>query len=220
MGKSSVTKENLFQAAMKLFAKDGFESTTMRAIAGQAGVAAGAGYYYFASKENYVQEYYQRSHEEHLKSLGDFLTTEKSFEKRLHRVVKSKIELAEPYKDMARALFRVAADPSSELSPFSADSRELRLESLHLFEEVVTGSKDKFLKDIESLLPKYLWFYQMGIILHWIYDTSEESKKTMELIDKTVPLIGWMNETLHSPWAAPFRKKILSTLKSFEPSLD
>lgn len=220
MGKSEFTKENLFQAAMALFSKQGFEDTTMRAIAAKAKVASGAGYYYYSSKESYVQEYYRRSHDEHLQSLGDFLSTEKSFEKRLHRLVKSKIEQAEPYKDMARALYRVAANPESELSPFSETSKTLRLESLALFQDVVDGSKDKFLSDVKDTLAKYLWFYQMGVILYWIYDTSENSKKTMELIDKTVPLIVWTNDTLQSPWAAPFRKKIISTLKSFEPEMD
>lgn len=220
MGKAEWTKENLFQAAMQVFAKDGFEKATMRAIAAKAGVAAGAGYYYFASKESYVQEYYRRSHEVHIQSLGDFLDTEKSFEKRLHRVVTSKIEQAELYKTMARALYRVAANPESELSPFSETSKNLRLESLQLFEVVVKGSKDKFLTEVEPLIAKYLWFYQMGVILYWIYDTSKGSRKTMELIDKTVPLIVWMNEMLQSAWSAPFRKKILSVLKSFEPNLE
>ncbi|MCC6138283.1 MAG: TetR family transcriptional regulator [Bdellovibrionaceae bacterium] len=220
MGKAEFTKETLFKTAMALFAKEGFEKTTMRAIAAKAGVAPGASYYHFASTESLIQEYYQRLHEDHLKSLEGFFEKEKSFEKRLHRVVKSKIEIAEPHKEMSRALFRVAANPESELSPFSEASRTLRLESLEIFTNIIKDSSSKFHSDIEPMLPKYLWFYQMGVILYWIYDTSPKSQKTYELIDKTVPLLVWINDLLQSPFAAPFRKKIIAALKSFEPDLD
>lgn len=204
---------------MKMFAKDGFEKTTMRAIAAKAGLAPGASYYHFASKESLIQEYYETLHSDHEKALEEFLLEETDFEKRLHHVVSLKILLAEPHKDMARALYRVAANPQSSLSPFSEESKDLRLKALKIFEQVVEGSRTKFNPEIKALLPKYLWLYQMAVILHWVYDTSESSKRTHELIDKTVPLIVWFNETLQSTWAAPFRKKILAALKSFEPSL-
>jgi AcrR family transcriptional regulator len=192
----------------------------MRAIAAKAGVAPGASYYHFASKESLIQEYYEKLHSDHEEALQGFFDREPDFEKRLRRVVRSKIEIAEPHKNMARALYRVAANPESPLSPFSESSKELRLKAIKIFEETVAGSRGKFHRDVKPLLPKYLWMYQMAIILHWIYDTSEKSKRTYELIDKTVPLIVWFNDTLQSTWAAPFRKKIFAALKSFEPDLD
>ncbi len=219
MGRADFTKQRLFETAMTLFAKEGFEKTTMRAIAAKAGVAPGASYYYFASKESLIQAYYEKLHVDHEQLLEGFFDQEKDFAKRLNHVVRTKIELAEPNKDMARALYRVAANPQSPLSPFSEPSKELRLKSLKIFEDVVAGSDEKFHSEVRALLPKYLFMYQMAVILHWIYDSSENSKRTFELIDQTVPLIVWLNETLRSPWAAPFRKKILAALKSFEPNL-
>lgn len=219
MGRADFTKQKLFDTAMKLFAKEGFEQTTMRGIAAKAGVAASASYYYYATKESLIQEYYEKLHVDHEKALKDFLENETDFGKRLHHVVRLKIELAEPHKDMARALYRVAANPESSLSPFSEQSKELRLKALKIFEDVVAGSNAKFHATVKPMLPKYLWMYQMAVILHWIYDTSPNSKRTYELIDKTVPLIVWFNDTLQSAWAAPFRKKIVAALKTFEPEL-
>lgn len=219
MGRADFTKQLLFDTAMKMFARDGFESTTMRAIAAEAGVAASASYYYYANKESLIQEYYEKLHVDHEKALLGFLDQELDFERRLHHVVRLKIEIAEPNKEMARALYRVAANPQSSLSPFSEESKELRLKSLKIFEDVVNGSEEKFHSSIKPLLPKYLWMYQMAIILHWIYDTTPGSARTYELIDKTVPLIVWFNETLQSAWATPFRKKVVTALKSFEPEL-
>lgn len=217
--KSDLTRERLFQIAMSLFAKKGFDATTMRAIAAEAGVAPGATYYYFDSKESIVYEYYKQSQRDHEKVLEGFLEQESSFSKRLHRVVASKIEVALPYKNMARALYRIAANPESPLSPFSEESKQVRLQALGIFGNVVNGSKDKFHPEIKKLLPEFLWLYQMGIILFWLYDDSNDSAKTFELIDKTVPLLDSMNQMIQSPLAAPFRKKIISTLISFAPDL-
>ena len=217
--KSDLTRRKLFDIAIGMFAKEGFEQTTMRAIAQKAGIAPGGIYYHYDTKESLIHEYYQRSHDEHLERLGDFLGTEKDFAKRLHRVVASKIEVAEPYKNMSRALFRVAANPDSELSPFSRTSKRLRLESMKIFKEVVDGSQASFLPELKSVLPAYLWLYQMGIILYWIFDKSEGSKKTFEFIDRTVPLIEMLNQTLSSALAIPFRGKVVAILKSFTPDL-
>lgn len=218
--KSDLTKIKLYETAMELFEHEGFEKTTMRKIAKKAKLAPGAIYYYFESKESLIQEYYQQLHVEHEKVLKSFFETEKSFEKRLHRTVKSKIEIALPHQDIARALYRVAAHPKNELSPFSSASKNLRLKSIQVFEDVITGSQDSFHKEISPLLPKFLWLYQMGIILFWIYDDSPKSKKTFDFIDKTVPLIVWLNEMIQSALAAPFRKKFIQVLKSFEPDLN
>jgi AcrR family transcriptional regulator len=217
--KSDVTRSRLFQVAMRMISEKGFDATTMRAIAAEAEVAPGATYYYFESKESFVYEYYKQSQDDHEKALARYFESERSFSKRLHRAVTSKIELAMPYKNMARALYRVAANPESPLSPFSEESKQLRLRALAIFREVVEGSDKNFHPEIKKLLPEFLWLYQMGIILFWIYDDSQDSKKTFELIDKTLPLIDSTNQMIQSPFAAPFRKKFISTLKSFSPIL-
>lgn len=218
--KSDQTREKLYQVAMGMFAKKGFDEATMRAIASEAGVAPGAIYYYFESKEAIIYEYYKQLHTDQVNALAGFLDKESSFAKRLHRVVTSKIEVALPYKNMVRAVYRIAANPDSSLSPFSEESKVLRLQAVEIFENVVEGSTDTFLPDIKKNLPQFLWLYQMGIILFWIYDTSKDSKKTFELIDKTIPLMDSMNQMIQSPFAIPFRKKIISTLKSFTPNLE
>lgn len=215
MRKSEQTKARLFQVALTMFAKQGFAATTMRGIASEAEVALGTTYYYFPSKENLVHEYYKILQEEHETALIKCLAEEKTFAKRLHMVVSSRIELAQPHKDMALALYQVAANPQSPLSPFSSESAELRRKALNCFREVVSGSKDKFHPDVKKILPELLWLFQMGIILFWIYDQSKDSAKTFAFIEKAVTLIDSLNQMIQSPFAAPFRKKILNLASSF-----
>ena len=50
-GKSEQTRALILETAMRLFQERGYDKTTMRAIAQEAGVSVGNAYYYFASKE-------------------------------------------------------------------------------------------------------------------------------------------------------------------------
>lgn len=217
--KSLQTRELLYQVAIAMIAERGFEKTTMRAIAKEAGVATGASYYYFKNKESIIAEYYRQSHEDHIEKLGQYLESERSFERRLEHVITTKIQVALPYQEMARALYRVAADPKSPLSPFSEESSDIRTEVVDLFEEVVVGSREVIHPRVLKLLPTYLWFYMMGVILHWIYDDSKGAKRTFALIKKTVPLIASTNKMMGNPLAAPFRNPILKVLEELQPNL-
>ncbi|CAM5596768.1 hypothetical protein STENM327S_00912 [Streptomyces tendae] len=45
---------------MRLFQERGYDRTTMRVIAQEAGVSVGNAYYYFAGKEHLIQGFYDR----------------------------------------------------------------------------------------------------------------------------------------------------------------
>jgi AcrR family transcriptional regulator len=49
-GKGEQTRRAIAEAALRLFREQGYEATTMRAIAKEAGVATGNAYYYFGSE--------------------------------------------------------------------------------------------------------------------------------------------------------------------------
>lgn len=59
------TRLAIVEAALRLFREHGYEATTMRAIAQEAGVATGNAYYYYGSKEELIQEYCARNQADH-----------------------------------------------------------------------------------------------------------------------------------------------------------
>ena len=59
--KAEATAANILDSALVLFRETGFDKTTMRDIAAKAGVATGAAYYYYPSKDSVVLAFYERS---------------------------------------------------------------------------------------------------------------------------------------------------------------
>lgn len=215
--KSIRTRQKILDAALLLFVEKGYDKATMRQIAAQADMAPGSIYHHFPTKEHIVQAFYDVLHEEHAQACVDILRRETRLEQRLRAVVCKKIELAEPLKKVSGVLFRVASDPQNPLSPFSAQSSPTRDKSLALFLQLVAGSSAKLPADVEVILSDYLWLYQMGIILYWIHDTSENSRKTFRLIDRTVKLIQTLVELSSLPLIAPFRKKFTRLMLELLP---
>jgi AcrR family transcriptional regulator len=182
------TRAAITEAALRLFRENGYEATTMRAIARQAGVSTGNAYYYFGSKEELVQQFYAHTHADHVAACRPILETETEFAPRLRATLRTLIDVNGPYHAFAARFFKHAAEPSSPLSPFSKESSPAREAAIALFREVVEGSTTRIDRELRAQLPELLWLYSMGIVLYWVHDTSPGCAKTYQLIDRTVPL--------------------------------
>lgn len=211
--KSEQTKARIVDVALDLFLEHGFEGTTMRAIAKAADVSVGNAYYYFDSKEHLIQEYYGRIQQMHAAAVRPKLETARTLADRLRAVVRTHIDVIEPYHDFAGVLFKSAADPKSPLSPFSAESSEAREASLALFTELVDGSDAKLAKDLRAELPELLWLYQLGLVLYWVHDDSPGTERTYILIERTVPLIDKLISLSRLPVVRPITRQVIDLVR-------
>ena len=182
------TRAAIVEAALRLFRENGYEATTMRAIAREAGVATGNAYYYFSSKEALIQEFYARNQAEHAAACRPVLDAETELGPRLRGVLRALIDVQAPYHSFAAKLYKHAAEPASPLSPFSSESSPTRSAAIALYAEVIEGAHVRVPADLRDRLPELLWLYSMGIVLYWVHDSSPGCAKTYRLIDSTVPL--------------------------------
>ncbi len=183
------TRALIVETALRLFRERGYDATTMRAIATEAGLSVGNAYYYFDSKEHLVQAFYDQIQELHRSAARDVLDTERDFAPRLRGVQLGWLEVAAPYHAFAGKFFKVAAEPTSPMSPFSRESAPAREASTAIYREVVEGSRVKADPELRRQLPELLWLYHMGIVLFWVHDQSPGQARTAALIERTVPLI-------------------------------
>jgi len=183
------TRQLIVDTALDLFRRQGYEGTTMRAIAQEAGVSVGNAYYYFDSKDHLVQAFYARSQDEHEAAARPVLDRERTFEARLLGVLRARVDSMQAYHEFAASFFRTAADPDSPLSPFSDASAEARERSIGIYAEALHGSDAKVPPLLRERLPELLWLYSMGVILYWVHDRSAGAAKTHRLVERTVPVV-------------------------------
>ncbi|MGW4286355.1 TetR family transcriptional regulator [Streptomyces sp. NPDC004673] len=179
--KSEHTRALILETAMRLFQENGYDKTTMRAIAKEAGVSVGNAYYYFAGKEHLIQGFYDRIAAEHQVAARSVLQTETDLEARLAGVLTAWLDMAEPYHEFAVQFFKNAADPDSPLSPFSAESEHAREQAISVHREVLAGSKSKVSPELRDALPELMWLSQMGLVLYWVFDRTENRERSYRL---------------------------------------
>jgi AcrR family transcriptional regulator len=217
--KSDETRARILDAAMDLFRRRGFEETTMREIATGAGVATGAAYYYFDSKDAIVLAFYDQAQQEMQPLLERALDASKDLTQRLRSLIEVKLRYFEPNRRLLGTL-AAHADPEHPLSPFSAQTRGMRERDMQWFVRALQGSRIRVPGDFEPHLPSILWVYQMGLILFWIYDRSASQKRTHLLLDKSVAIVVRLIKLADLPLMRPLRRTVIDLVQTVAGEAD
>ena len=207
------TRARIVAAALRLFRDQGYEATTMRAVAAEAGVSLGNAYYYFASKEHLVQSFYGEMQALHREAAAQVLASERDFAARLRGVLVAWIDAAAPYHAFAGKFFKFAAEPTSPLSPFSAESAPAREASIDIYRQVAHGARLRLPDDVAAELPYLLWLYQMGVTLYWVHDRSENAERTRLLVERTVPIVSRLVALSRSQVLRPLTRDVLALVR-------
>jgi AcrR family transcriptional regulator len=211
--KAEETGSRILNAALDLFREQGFDAATMRDIALRAGVATGAAYYYYPSKDAIVLDFYRRSCAEMQPQIELALADVKGLERRLHDLIQVKLVHFAPNRSVLRALLRNGADPKHPLSPFSVQTKEIRDIDLEWFARILVDCGFRVPKDLEPHLPGVLWFFQMGIIFFWVIDESPEQVRTAELLELACKSVTALIRLSALPLMRPVRKTALQLIE-------
>jgi AcrR family transcriptional regulator len=184
----------------------------MRDIAAKAGVATGAAYYYYPSKDAIVMDFYQRSCTEMQPKIAAALETPKGLEERLRELIRVKLEHFAPNRRVLRALLRNGADPKHPLSPFGSGTKDIRDIDVGWFQKILVDCGVKIPRDLEPELPRALWFYQMGVILFWIIDESPDQARTRRLLELSAKSVALLIRAAGLPLMRPVRKAAIEMI--------
>jgi AcrR family transcriptional regulator len=208
---SEATRRHILETALALFRERGFEETTIRDIAGRAGLSLGAAYYYFKSKEAIVGAYYDYVQQEHHTRCREVFAAEDDLRGRLRAAVHTKIDIVQEDRRLLRALFRYGGDPEHSLSWFGPATREQRQLSVDIFQEALAG--ERWPDDVRDAAPTLLWTLHMGVLLYFLYDDSPKQRRTRRLIDAAVDFAVDMKRVVTSPLLRPLRRRVMTILR-------
>ena len=211
--KSEETRERILNAALTLFRERGFESATMRDVAEEAGVATGAAYYYYPSKDAMVMDFYRRSCTEMQPKIEAALEHATGLERRLRELIRVKLQHFAPNRSVLRALLRNGADPKHPLSPFSPETQEIREIDIAWFRRILVDCGVRIPRDLGPHLPGVLWFFQMGVIFFWVIDESREQARSNRLLDLAAKGVTSLIRVSALPLMRPVRKAALELVE-------
>ena len=210
-GKSDQTRARILEIALQSFRDRGFDATTMREVASEAGMALGAAYYYFPGKDAIIQAYYEEVQAEHQRRVTLALAGKKvELKERLHIAMHAKLDILQNDRKILRAIFRYAGEPNHPLCMMGPGTLELRHQSIAIFAQAV--GDESLPNDIREFLPAALWALHMGILLYFIYDESQAQQRTRRLVDGALDLGVRLIALVRFPLLKPLRGSLLRLL--------
>jgi AcrR family transcriptional regulator len=208
--KGARTKAHILDVALDLFRKRGFDGTTMRDIAAEAGLSLGAAYYYFRSKEAIVIAYYEHVVAGRAARLEAVLAGTNDLAERLRALYHLHLDALRRDRKLLGGLVRAVADPESDVSVFGPATAHVRRSSLAIYRRAL--SVEAVPEHLRELGALGLWALDLAIVLYFVWDDSSGQTRTRKLVDDAVDLVVPAVPLFGLPFAAPIAEQLRALL--------
>src|SRR5262245_446174 len=184
------TRERILEAAQRLFAGHGFDATTTRDIAREAGIATGTLFNYFATKEDILAcqagDALDRARDEIERRSGEA----GSLDEALFACVAAGLRKMKPFRKHLPALLQSALSPLAETP--TGEARSLRVS---LLETVAQLAEKHGLGDLPPVALQLFWTLYTGVLVFWANDVSPRQEDTLALLDHSLQMfVGWLDQ--------------------------
>lgn len=181
-------RDRIVKAALDLFQTKGFDATTTKAIARKARIAEGTVFNYFKSKDDIALYFFEQEVDQAMAAVRDNPRLRKApLEEKLFTLVHSQLEFLAHHERFIGAALVHALRPASPLGPFSHRAQELRHRYLGFVKELIDESVSKDRRGaLTFFAPEVFWIYYMGVLLYWLYDTSQGKQNTLAFLDRSL----------------------------------
>ena len=192
----AAARDRLYRVAVRLMAKRGFEATTLRDVAAEAGVSVGLLYRYFPNKRAVILALYDELS-------TDFVTEAANmpagrWRDRFVFALKASLKALDPHRVALKGLIPVlVGDP--EEGVFSARTAFSRIRVQGVFEEAVSGSTDAPSGALSQALGRLLYMAHLAVLLWWLLDKSTHQRATRTLVSLTQHVLPTATLALRVP---------------------
>jgi AcrR family transcriptional regulator len=198
--KALLTRQRILDTALQLFATNGYEETSMRDIAAAAECSLGLAYRYFANKEDLVLELYVWLVAQLETLVGQLPAA--TIAKRFDYLMQALMVVMAPHRLTLVALSGAALNPHSRAGVFGAEGIDVRRRALAAYATLVAGANDAPRATQIDDLATLLYGAQLALVLFWLQDSSDEARKTTDLLTFIVELFQRLRPLLRLPSTA------------------
>jgi AcrR family transcriptional regulator len=184
----SATRKRILESARRLFARNGYESTTTRDIAREAGIATGTLFNYFPTKEAIVACLASEAVGDALAETEGGAGGAEALEEGLFAVVAAGLRKLKPLRKHLPALLETSLSPLA----VTVDKESASLRSGHLEAVAALAARHGYGELPPTALQLY-WTLYTGVLVFWANDRSPKQEDTLALIDDSVNMfVGWL----------------------------
>ena len=178
-GKGEQTRAHLFETAIELFGRKGYGSTTLRAIAAEAGVSVGLLYRYFPNKGALVLALYERLTDAFLARA--VALPPGAWPTRVSWAVRESVSILRPHRRCLQALVPTLLSAAGEgvLSESTGFSRDQVSE---VFSRAVLEADDAPAAAVAQPLGRLCYTGHLMVIMWWLLDRSPRQHATEDLM--------------------------------------
>jgi len=179
-------KQRIVDVALKLFQQKGFDATTTKAIARQAGIAEGTVFNYFRTKEEIALYFFDQEVDHAIDAVrNDRRLRHAPLEQKLFALVQNQLEYLAPHERFIGAAFLHALRPGSPLA-FSSQALILRAKYLDFVQELLADTHKDGATPMDWWAAQAFWIYYVGVLLYWLNDPSPGKQHTLAFLDRSL----------------------------------
>ena len=161
-----------------MIAARGYDATTLRDVANEAGVSVGLLYRYFPSKQAVIIALYDELSADYARQAADLPPGR--WRDRFIFALTTSLAVLRPHRMALRALTPVlVGDPDEGI--FSESTAFSRLRVQQVFESAVLEASDAPKAPLAAALGRLLYLVHLGVLLWWLLDKSSHQRATAAL---------------------------------------
>ena len=175
----AAAKQRLYEIAVKRMARHGYEMTTLRDVAKDAGVSVGLLYRYFPSKRAVIFALYDELSADYVSATAA-MPPGKWRDRGLF-ALKSSLEVLTPHRTTLRGLIPVmVGDPDEGV--FGEEAAFMRVRVQRIFEHAIVGASDAPQRALAEAIGRLLYLLHLAVLLWWLLDKTAKQRATTALV--------------------------------------
>ena len=199
----AAARHRLYGTAIRMISERGYEATTLRGIAKEAGVSVGLLYRYFPGKQAVIIALYDELSQEFARQMAGM--HHGRWRDRFLFALETSLRVLQPHRITLRALIPIlVGDPDDGVFAVSTAFSRLRVQQV--FEDAVARSVDAPKPPLAAALGRLLYLVHLAVLLWWLLDKTPKQRATQALVGLTKQLLPSAALTLRLP---PIRRFVV-----------
>jgi AcrR family transcriptional regulator len=175
----AAAKQRLYGIAIARMARHGYDTTTLRDIADEAGVSVGLLYRYFPNKRAVIVALYEELSADYVRRASAM--NPGKWRDRFIFALRASLEVLEPHRRTLQGLIPVlVGDPEEGL--FGQRAAFSRRRFQRVFEEAVLGATDAPASRLAEAVGRLLYLVHLAVLMWWLLDRTPKQRATAALV--------------------------------------